>query len=926
MTVLHYLYLYYSILLSVYHLNDAFTPDTTDYDTYGSKIAMNQYFLVLAQNNNQPPSFFIQLAPYDNIQTSSQCSLTYPNLTTDFIYTVAIGKKQNQSQIQFFFAGELINDQSGIFIGMATYNNTNATSNIFNTTSSSSCNTIFSYSLEYLYNYGHQEYYIIGADPEGLFAYGFTNEFLFVFNSQNPSSLDLWNGNITWPNTSFIPHAVDIIDTFGVIAGFVLNTPNATTKYVPMVYLIEFNSSNHHPVVVDQYQPIPTPGTWQDLLTNTDADVYSAKYDMSVSINDEGSVLVGMQFINRAFLFSVNVTNPTRLNYISRSTNGRSLGNGKSVAWLDNGIAAILINDYSLEYIWSLSQIFIFDIYHSGYISNSTPLSVFPNSHQVSPSAFSPIFLNIVSSPSSLALLDSEGNILIFSPTQAGFYPSIQDKGTMPYTTTPNTCMVGAYKNTIGINDCILCPPGTKNPGTDNIQCIPCSSNAFCPLASVDDVPQSELITALQVLPYPQSPESTIFDEILIHNMFSIGSGRCIIVSPLFWALIVAGIVIIIIIILEILKFCVTGPRSKMVRKMIKMIFRHTDLIGEGEFWVGGLVSFSIVVLFSFAYAFSNSYYQQYPIETSSDSYFTCDLTTRNAKFETNLQSSAIPVLDIEQVIFDLLNNQTLTVEFAFINTKIHCDSIALQALYGTKWMTLRYLDCSNPESTLTLTVALPYQQISIKILISDTKTIGGFRVGLFGAGEEVEYNTLKELHFYKSFSQSGAILSQNLTVNLAITKVINQTIPLVGEESNFTGIYIPIFTVDPNSLFVTNDQYVRTSSQQLTTLTFTTSETPYYVQNTQEPIARQPEIVFRNLLFTIVCLEIFGLVFLLYRLGFKPIYRVIKQKCPGGKEKESHDETQKSHDEKQPNGNLKHANSFTKLDGIDDEYISSTF
>ena len=84
---------------------------------------------------------------------------------------------------------------------------------------------------------------------------------------------------------------------------------------------------------------------------------------MSVSIDDQGNVLVGMQFINRAFLFSVNITNPIRLNYISRYTNGRSLGNGKSVAWLDNGIAAILINVYSLDYQWSLSQIFLFDIY-----------------------------------------------------------------------------------------------------------------------------------------------------------------------------------------------------------------------------------------------------------------------------------------------------------------------------------------------------------------------------------------------------------------------------------------------------------------------------------------------------------------------------------------------------------------------------------
>lgn len=76
-----------------------------------------------------------------------------------------------------------------------------------------------------------------------------------------------------------------------------------------------------------------TLNTWQDLLTNSDANVYSSKYEISVDINENGLVLVGMQFINRVFLFSVNKTRPIQLNYISRNTNGRSLGNEKSVAW-----------------------------------------------------------------------------------------------------------------------------------------------------------------------------------------------------------------------------------------------------------------------------------------------------------------------------------------------------------------------------------------------------------------------------------------------------------------------------------------------------------------------------------------------------------------------------------------------------------------
>jgi len=61
----------------------------------------------------------------------------------------------------------------------------------------------------------------------------------------------------------------------------------------------------------------------------------------------------------------------------------------------------------------------------------------------------------------------------------------------------------------------------------------------------------------------------------------------------------------------------------------------------------------------------------------------------------------------------------------------------------------------------------------------------------------------------------------------------------MIGEESDFGGIYIPTFSVDLNSLFLTQDQYVRSTST-VTILTVAVSETPYYVKNLQQPIAKQ--------------------------------------------------------------------------------------
>ena len=276
------------VLSFITYINAAFTLDRNDYDAYGIKVGINDHLLVLAQNNKQPPAFFIQFPPY-NTTLSLQCSLTYPNPNSTFMYTVTLPKQQFQNQTHFFFIGELTDNQSTPFIGMATYSPTTNNSN--NSQTTSSCDTSFSYSVQYLHNYGHQQYYILGGDPLGVFAYGFSNEFISVFDSRNTSHLNTWSGNATWPQSSFLPHAVDISGQFGVIAGFIKNTPNATAKYVPMIYLINFNSSAtlHHQVkVVDQYQPFPTPGSWQDLLKNEDANIYSAKYDMSVSIDDQG--------------------------------------------------------------------------------------------------------------------------------------------------------------------------------------------------------------------------------------------------------------------------------------------------------------------------------------------------------------------------------------------------------------------------------------------------------------------------------------------------------------------------------------------------------------------------------------------------------------------------------------------------------------
>lgn len=50
-------------------------------------------------------------------------------------------------------------------------------------------------------------------------------------------------------------------------------------------------------------------------------------------------------------------------------------------------------------------------------------------------------------------------------------------------------------------------------------------------------------------------------------------------------------------------------------------------------------------------------------------------------------------------------------------------------------------------------------------------------------------------------------------------------------------------------------------------------------MKNTQDPIARRTEIIFNNILFTTVALELFGLVFLIFKLIFLPFFNLVYQK-----------------------------------------------
>jgi hypothetical protein len=180
------------------------------------------------------------------------------------------------------------------------------------------------------------------------------------------------------------------------------------------------------------------------------------------------------------------------------------------------------------------------------------------------------------------------------------------------------------------------------------------------------------------------------------------------------------------------------------------------------------------------ACAFAISYLYQYPSEKVGPSSFACDVTIRNAKFESNLQALAVPISDEEQPIFTLLNDQNFTFQIDFVNTNASCTKLSISEVTDSSTISLNLSSCSNINGTLSATVFLPEHAITLQAVLDDIQLVGGMRIGLSGPGQDNGLYSLLELNFIQSFhSPSGQTLAQTATIDMALTKVCNHSLLL---------------------------------------------------------------------------------------------------------------------------------------------------
>ncbi len=852
--LMHFLCVCVSIHGSGPGSQSTFSPDLNDFDAYGIKVAANDVLTVLVQPSSQ--TFIVQFAPYNYSSSALVCAFGNPNI---YVYSVAIG--QQQTTKQFVYNGE---DSNGnVYVGLAIYQG-----------SPPSC--MFNWIPLQQVARTHQEFYVIDVDSTGSVAYGMFQGFFFTYQLTAPYTYNLSNFTA---DTSFMPHAMNVQGSSVVVAGYTNKSLITPQLFRPIVYL---NDLFGHNIASWYYTAVIN--SWQADLTNMGANLYAALFDMSVDISETGGlVLIGIQSVNTVFVFSIdNVNNPTSLTMLNSFTNGNTaVGFGKAVAFLDSAgmTAAILSNTYTiLNYQWVSSQVQIY----SNLSTSTSLISVWPNSQQtLGATTFNPSLLNIISTPTSLVVLDISGNVYIILPSGPGLYSQTNVGGGLnPSFSSPTSCMSGMYKNVASIIPCSLCPAGTKNPGGYGTLCEACTVNSFCPLGSSGEVSQSVLDTVSQASTYPISPDSTIFDEILIENMFSIGSTtHCLLVSPAFWALMGIAFAALVLNMMIVLNFML--GTSKFLRVM-KVAFRHADLVREGEMWIGGMVSIAIVIFVSFAIYFSASFYGQYPIETASDSMFACDVTIRNAQFSTDMQSLGTPPAAEEQPIFDMMNNQTFILNIRFVNTLFTCASVTVYNMHTTIPTTITPASCTSASSTntiLSISIALASLNNNIMLTLNGVLPVGAIIIGMTASESQNGAYLMRELNFSQPFYQNERMLAPDSTITLQLTKVINITEPIdSSQETEYNSLFIPTFLVNMDQMLIDAADYAVQMITQ-TSVSLVISETPYYINNRQSPIAKSSEIIFHNILFLIVCLEMSGLVFLIFKLFVLPFIQFVAGK-----------------------------------------------
>ncbi|CAF1048839.1 unnamed protein product [Rotaria sordida] len=199
--------IYVFILLLIYYPVSWCQYDFADV-TRDTRIAVNDDMLVSV--SNAFINFAVILHPFRNDTAGGPITCNMKYSTNDFfVRSVAVAgitkNSTDSEQFMFVFTAEKMSTMTPYVYSVIIMKST----------------CIGNYLCTNLGREGsHQEYFLIGVDTNGTYAYGFTSSFVFKLDIYANKIISNLTTNDIWPSQSFIPHALDVADTWAVVAGY----------------------------------------------------------------------------------------------------------------------------------------------------------------------------------------------------------------------------------------------------------------------------------------------------------------------------------------------------------------------------------------------------------------------------------------------------------------------------------------------------------------------------------------------------------------------------------------------------------------------------------------------------------------------------------------------------------------------------------
>ncbi|CAF1480048.1 unnamed protein product, partial [Rotaria sp. Silwood1] len=760
--------LYWIAVLSRFLAADWIPPpiNLANYDAYGSLITMNEQLIILAQNDIR--HFQIVVDPFTN--HSCRCAPRYIavqhgiNSFADYIYSVAIGSKQEKNETNFYFA----------FIDEDQFRNVFLTIVYFYIALSPSICVYYADHFDFnVTDLAFSEQVIIAMDPNGtrVYAVGFHHTVIIDIKTKVDRIYhknDVFGLGLIGPP----PLGLDEIHVFSKAMFvsedhrlYLVGQRHYNFQYLAYLHVLDYSDLDHNRVRLISVNELSAFnfGTAAQRITRFSAMSIHAYFD-----EEEKIIIIGIPHVDIILLLSFNRTHSPVIIKRHESVN-KGVGFGKSVAFFHDHTYAVLAHGQS-TLPWSTSQVQIYSVYDE----SNQPLFVFPNNQQTIPTMnlIQPPYgiLTLVSYDMNVGLVVEAGGFLLLPASSPGYCSSqIGDHLLYAGNYISLPCPIGTASNTTSFGPCFICPPKTKNNGSSGMNCEVCSSNEslLCLRGTKMEVEWNKLSSFNQANPYPDSPETKEFDDVLLQNVFKFGtlSSHCLFISPLFWATLAIGFSFIVVIIMGILAFY---PKRKPHRTFVQKIFTRIDLIGHGELWLGGLVSVVLIILIGFTCKFSISFSNLYPIEiisASTHSSVICDPNLINAKFTSALQLLSIHKHDEEEPIFQLLDEQQIVLTTQFVSTEFQCEHVTMQRNMDKGQQTLSSdFNCTtdNESNIVSVSTLLPQHLIVVQFSLTGSSFVGGLRICFNGPSTSQSNGkyTIQMLNFCRFFFTTNETLT----------------------------------------------------------------------------------------------------------------------------------------------------------------------